>query len=183
MTPPHSGNCAHSLHNGTSVCVEFLPSASREFGTHINFSLCLCIFIIMDFIAVNNSSDKYKMSCRGKQDSRSTRNDAAVSSCACACVVGVVAATAAATIVRGQLFSFSVVQCTLSLASFTSNEMLNFVFRFSFSHNFTPVRSFAHSLARSFGWSMLSLSLCLFLPLSWCTIHHFHERKIVDAKI
>lgn len=52
------------------------PSASREFGTHINFSLCLCIFIIMDFIAVNNSSDKYKMSCRGKQDSRSTRNDA-----------------------------------------------------------------------------------------------------------
>lgn len=26
--------------------------------------------------------------------------------------------------------------CTLSLASFTSNEMLNFVFRFSFNHNF-----------------------------------------------
>lgn len=137
--------------------------------------MCLCIFIIIiDFIAVNNSSDKYKMSCRGKQDSRSTRNDAVSGSGS----GSVCSATAAAAIVRGQLFSFSVVQCTLSLASFTSNEMLNFVFRFSFSHNFTPVRSFVRSfvllvLLALFGWSLLLVH----------TIHYFHERKIVDAKI
>lgn len=96
-----------------------------ELSGHINFSLCLCIFIIMDFIAVNNSQDKYKMSCRGKQDSRSTQ---ALQWLCC-------------NHSSGQLFSFSVVQCTLSLASFTSNEMLNFVFRFSFSQDISS-RSF-----------------------------------------
>lgn len=34
----------------------WLPSIGSS--GHINFSLCLCIFIIMDFIAVNNSWDK-----------------------------------------------------------------------------------------------------------------------------
>lgn len=37
----------------------------------INFTLYLCIFIIMDFITTNNSSDKYKMSWRiGEKDKR-----------------------------------------------------------------------------------------------------------------
>lgn len=48
----------------------------------------------------------------------------------------------AATIAQGNYFLFQFcVQCTLSLASFTSNEMLNFVFRFSFSQDISS-RSF-----------------------------------------
>lgn len=54
----------------------------------------------------------------------------------------------AETIVRGQLFSFSVVQCALyHWQVFTSNEMLNFVFRFSFNHNFAHCRSLCRSFA------------------------------------
>lgn len=132
---------------------------------HINSSLCLCIFIIMDFIAVNNSWDKYKMSWSGKyRTAIRQRSDA------------MAASKRYSAIVRGQLFSFSknvsaavaaafVAMCTLSLASFTSNEMLNFVFRFSFNHNFCTVPDLFVDVC--------AMHAAVLACLVGCDFHHF----------
>lgn len=103
--------------------------------------VCLRIFIIMDFIAVNNSSDKYKMSYRGKRDKHWMIQ--LLFTCR-QCYVWDIYLFHIPTIwlrcsdSLKQLFLFFRMLCASHFIICKFNiEHWNFVFQFSFSHNFT----------------------------------------------
>lgn len=72
--------------------------------------------------------------------------------------------------------------CTLSLASFTSNEMLNFVFRFSFNHNFEQCPICVQCMLGVLGGMRFSLHIAVCVCMQH-TVKFSQQRKIVDAKI
>lgn len=114
------------------------------------------------------------------QDGHSTENDAMT-----------VKRTLYSAIVWSQLFLFErvngaaggdgdgagavVAVCTLSLASFTSNEMLNFVFRFSFKHNFVQCPICVHCMLPCLvgcDFRVCVSVLCLYMHVAQLSFHN-----------